>query len=501
MSRFLRLGLALLLLVGAAAGGWYAAGRTRTPAELAAEAEPPEASLITAPVELLEINTSVLIRGDVRFDEPETIVSTGTALEGVASVVTMVPEVGAEFTEGEVLFEVSGRPTFVFQGELPLFRDLRPGAEGEDVLQFQEALARIGREPGPIDGTYGIETQRAVDALYASAGYEAFGPSDQELATVEGFEDIVTQAQRSYNQANDERQKSLNAVRELDAARAAEVDAGIGLESARIRLAKAELGTHPDTGLPPTDEQLAQLETDLVLAQTVYDGALARFEQARIGVEVAGPARDISNELEALNDARADLAKARTAIGTVMPTAEIIFVGVLPIRVDSVDVARGDGGAGQIMSVSGSRLAIDTAIAIDEAESVEVGTVVEIEQARLGITLSGTVSFKADRTGTDGADADEYALEIVPDEVVPELSGTNVRISIPIRSTGGEVLAVPLSALSATAGGDAIVTVVADDGSTRTVVVEAGLASSGLVQINPIDGDIAEGDQVVVGLQ
>ena len=119
MNRLLRLGLALLLLIGAAAGGWYAASRTRTPAELAAEAEPPEPSLITAPVELLEISTSVLIRGDVRFDEPETILSTGTALEGVSPVVTMVPEIGVEFSEGQVLYEISGRPTFVFQGELP----------------------------------------------------------------------------------------------------------------------------------------------------------------------------------------------------------------------------------------------------------------------------------------------------------------------------------------------------------------------------------------------
>ena len=278
-----------------------------------------------------------------------------------------------------------------------------------------------------------------------------------------------------------------------------DADAALGL--AQTRLAQAQAGTHPDTGAVPTEAEIGQLENDVAVSQSVYNAAVATYEQAKLDVEILGPPRDISPERSALSEAQQDLAELRATMGTVVPTTEVIFVGVLPIRVDSVDVTRGDNGAGQIMSVSGSRLAVTTAIGIDEADSVNVGTAVEIEQSRLGILTTGTVSWKADRTGTDGAEVDEYALEVVPDEVIPELSGTNVRISIPIRTTGGEVLAVPLSALSATAGGDAVVTVVADDGSIRTVVVEAGLASSGLVQIIPIDGEIAEGDQVVVGQQ
>lgn len=501
MNRFLKLGLALLLLIGAAGGGWYAASRTRTPAELAAEAEPPEASLITAPVELLEISTSLLIRGDVRFDEPETILSTGTALEGVSPVVTMVPDPGTEFSEGQVLYEVSGRPTFVFQGELPLFRDLRPGDEGLDVEQFQQALLRAGFDPGPIDGLYGIQTRQAVDALYVANGYEPIGPSEIELDLESNAIDVVSQAQDTYNAANKQRQAALAAQSNLESAVAALVAAEDALDIANARLETATAGTHPDTGAPPTDAELAQLADDVAVAIAVFDAAVSTRDETQLEVDVLGPPRDISQEWSALSRARADLADLRATMGTVVPTTEVIFVGVLPIRVDSVDVARGDSGAGQIMSVSGSRLAIDTAVGIDEADSVEVGAIVEIEQSRLGIMATGTVSWKADRPGTDGADVDEYAMEVVPDEVIPELSGTNVKISIPIRSTGGEVLAVPLSALSATAGGEAIVTVVSEDGTTRSVVVEAGLSSSGLVEIIPIDGDVNEGDQVVVGQQ
>ncbi len=81
----------------------------------------------------------------------------------------------------------------------------------------------------------------------------------------------------------------------------------------------------------------------------------------------------------------------------------------------------------------------------------------------------------------------------------PEIIGTNVRVTIPVSSTGGEVLAVPAAALSATAAGDTILQVEDQDSTLRTVTVEPGLAAGGLVEVTPIEGDLAEGDWVVVG--
>ena len=78
-----------------------------------------------------------------------------------------------------------------------------------------------------------------------------------------------------------------------------------------------------------------------------------------------------------------------------------------------------------------------------------------------------------------------------------------MKITIPVatRSSGGEVLAVPAAALSATGSGDTIVTVENPDGSTRDVAVIPGLsAPGGMVEISVVDGELAEGDRVVVGL-
>jgi multidrug efflux pump subunit AcrA (membrane-fusion protein) len=83
----------------------------------------------------------------------------------------------------------------------------------------------------------------------------------------------------------------------------------------------------------------------------------------------------------------------------------------------------------------------------------------------------------------------------LPDEII----GANVRVTIPVSSTGGAVLAVPAAALSATANGSTILQVEGEDLALTTVTVETGLAAGGLVEVTPIGGDLVAGDLVVVG--
>ena len=53
-------------------------------------------------------------------------------------------DIGDEVLEGTRLIEVSGRPVFALQGDVPVYRTLTPGMAGADVAQMQVALARLG---------------------------------------------------------------------------------------------------------------------------------------------------------------------------------------------------------------------------------------------------------------------------------------------------------------------------------------------------------------------
>jgi Flp pilus assembly protein CpaB len=66
LSRRVVLVLALLAVVAAGAGGWVAGTRIKSPAQVAAEAEPPEPSLITVPVSRVVIVNDVITRGSLR---------------------------------------------------------------------------------------------------------------------------------------------------------------------------------------------------------------------------------------------------------------------------------------------------------------------------------------------------------------------------------------------------------------------------------------------------
>ena len=504
MSRRVVLTLALVAVVVAAGVGWSAGSRIKSPAQVAAEAEPPEPSLITVPVVRMVIANDVVTRGTVRFDEPESVSAPQLAQPELAPVVTWVPGVGDELPEGAVLFEIAGRPTFALQGDLPLFRTGAPGDRGEDIEQLQSALTRLGFDPGIVDGVYGPETEAAVRRFYESHGYEPIAPDEALLDQIEGLQEALDGTREVYNAAVAQRTAADAAQKAVVAAAADLADAEDELTLAEDRLAQAQAGTHPDTGLPPTADELAALEVAVTNRQKWLTMSEEAYQAALTEAEIAGPPQDIQAERKALDRAVADLAEARAEIGSPVPDGEFLFFKVFPIRVDGVTVSRGDLAGGEIMRVSGSRLAIDSSISIDEADLIEEGHRVTIELSRLNIELGGTVSVKSTRTGTNGVGADEVYIEILPDEVRAELNNTNVKITIPVatRSSGGDVLAVPAAALSATGSGDTIVTVAADDGSTRVVQVSPGLsAPGGMVEVTPLDGELDEGDRVVVGFQ
>ncbi|MGH8872739.1 MAG: peptidoglycan-binding protein [Acidimicrobiia bacterium] len=536
MRRGVLLGGVIAAVVVAAGLGWFFGSQIRSPAEAAADAEPPEPSNITVQVVEEVLSANVITRGDIVYDEPVSVALSGSFAETPEKlVVTQAVEVNAELAEGDMAVEVVGRPVFLLTGEIPMYRDLRPGATGDDVLQMEEALARMGFLLGAPDNAWDQETSAAVAAWYQAAGYRPNGVSEEDEVALRAARDRVTGAQaaladseqalRDANAGSGEAAIAA-AQAEIDAARDAwdlaniDADRANQLAAQAVTDAEADLAAAQEdlaNGVPGADEAVAAATAALEQAQfevgrtateqqALVDAAEARVVVAQAalsdlqrGVDTSPMRRQIDAARQELELAREELAQLEAELGTWLPAGEIVFLKSMPVRVDQVAVSRGSVIDGSFITVSGSELALRSSVTERDAPRVEVGMEVEIEHPETGEAIPGVISQKADRPGTDGVAPDRIYLEITPAELPQEIIGTNVKVTIPVSSTGGEVLAVPAAALSATANGSTILQVEDEDGALRTVTVEPGLAAGGLVEVTPIEGVLDEGDWVVVG--
>ena len=187
-NRIVVLTTVLATISVAALIAWAAGSRIESPADAAARTAPPAPSPILVPVEQRVLGANVVTRGTARFGLPQPVSISPSALKLQASLVTTLPVRNTQLVEGAVALTASGRPVFVFQGQVPAYRDLAPGVSGEDVRQLEAGLKRMGFDPGPVDGIYDQQTGAAVARWYAKKGWEPFGSTREQLAAVRTLE-------------------------------------------------------------------------------------------------------------------------------------------------------------------------------------------------------------------------------------------------------------------------------------------------------------------------
>jgi len=548
--------------VVAGVGGWMVGRQIESPAEAAARLAPPPASLISVPVELQELSSAVVTRGTIEFDQATGIDVTGSDL-GSTIITRLTKADGDQLVEGDVAIEVAGRPLFVLEGELPVFRSFAPGLDGPDVLQLEQALARLGFDPGPVDGIYGSRTEAAIEAMYRDAGYRPPVLDVSDQATLEAArdrvaatEDAVASARRTASASGlptserleldrsiDQAQGNLDAlIEERDAALAelsqtrdraisARDEAQGTFVSFKARENQAEAGTHPDTGLPPTPAELDILSTqrrgariarnaaraDLNAANAALETGTAvwapRVTNAEIDVAIARARRseaiqqaatagseNMLNQAQSeLADAEEDLVALEREIGTRLPAAELVFLLQLPRLVQEITVDVGDFSEGPVMFVTSDELAVVSTVSVADRALLELGMAGFLDDPNQGITVPVQIQFIADIPGGPDISSDRYRLRLVPTGEVPEeVFNQNLRLSIPISSTGGEVLTVPLAALSAAADGTSRVEMLVSGNETKLIEVRVGLSSRGFVEVEALDNALQPGDRVVV---
>lgn len=599
------LGLLMAGMIGMGAAGVAVGTQLKSPAEVAADAAPPEASPVTAAVARKPLSSTVTTRGTIRFSDPKPVSLAGPVGSPSGSsgstVVTSIVERGATLQEGDVPLTVAGRPVFILTGKLPMYRQIGPGDSGDDVRQLEEALARLGFDPGAVDGVADAAFLAAVQAMYAAKGFEAQGLTDAQQQEQRQRETAVRTAEREVSNArsaldtaakpptgvefaradaavqtaadgvNAARRRADNDLanadadvagkqRALDAANAdvttrqkALTDAQAAANAATAEVQRATQQRNAALALDPPDpvaveaanaaltaatERLAdanravpQAQADLETAKRAVPQAQADLDASNRALAQVGPANDesirqaetalanaqaerraldaprdvraaqeqIASAERALTTAQEDLQRFLAENGTSVPAGEIVFVPQLPLRVEEVKFKIGDSASGTILTLSSTTLAVDSSIPAADRGIVREGSKVRIEAADFGIETEGTISFLDTKPGTNGVDAQRVFMTITLDDpdLAEELAGASVRVTIPVDSTDGEVLTLPVSAIVTDPNGDTSVTVLRD-GQQVEVRVRTGLASGGDVEVTPLDGTLAEGDRVIV---
>lgn len=352
----------------AAIGGWVAASRIESPADVAARTAAPTPSPILVPIEERVLSSDIVTRGTARFGLPQPIAIAPSGLKLNAGLITTLPLRNAQLREGAVLLTASGRPVFVLQGQIPAYRDLVPGTSGSDVLQLERALVRLGFDPGPVDGAYDQQTSAAVAEWYQAREWEPFGPTLDQLATARTLERNVAEARtlevaaegaaaaagpalesaRATAEHNNRTAAADLAARTADRSRlvaTGDRDTPLAVESARARAKHAVTAAEAEVAARTAERALivldprqtatarAAAEANLELARAAYertklenelaiqaaerDARLAaeQYELAEAAVKSAGLAGDMARraaiDAQAVADLEAQLAKDR----------------------------------------------------------------------------------------------------------------------------------------------------------------------------------------------
>ena len=372
------------VLAGAAVlagGGWIAGRRIKSPDAAARDAAPPPAGTITVPVESRVLSTNVITRGAVRYDEGSTVrVAKGTGAAGV--VTRSSPEVGGTIVEGALVVETDSRPTVVFTGELPSYRDITPGTQGDDVRQLQAALTRLGVYNGPVDGTFGPAAQDAVAAYYRKMGYEPRPPSKAER-------DAVVEAQRRLDVARDAVRQSGNALTAAQAgpkvSERMRLDADV--KRARDELAKAQAARQP--AIDDANQAVNDATLEAAAADAARDTAVGARTTARAGTNPDTGVHVTAGELAGFERAATDAElAARRAHRTLDDAAA--KADATPAAQDALIAAAQEGVTLAVQTRTEALAAVDTA-ALESAANDAARSLSDAERALADATAAAGV--------------------------------------------------------------------------------------------------------------
>ncbi|MGW9115220.1 peptidoglycan-binding protein [Streptomyces sp. NPDC055663] len=124
----------------------------------------------TATVVRTDLVRSTTVDGRLDFSQRRAVKA---AVEGT---VTVAAPAGRKLTMGQALYELNDKPVTLLYGPVPMFREMKPGDRGSDVLQLERNLRDLGYGSRlHVDVRYDADTAAAVEQWQKSLNREPTG--------------------------------------------------------------------------------------------------------------------------------------------------------------------------------------------------------------------------------------------------------------------------------------------------------------------------------------
>ena len=149
-----------------AASGAFGGGSGNTAAQA------PSGPTATTTVQRTTLTSSQTLDGELGFGDPTTLEAPAS---DVGRIVTWMPSDGRTITRGQPVYQVDAESVPLLYGSVPLYRTLRTGSTGSDVLMLEQNLKALGYSGFTVGSTFDANTAAAVEKWQKALGRPATG--------------------------------------------------------------------------------------------------------------------------------------------------------------------------------------------------------------------------------------------------------------------------------------------------------------------------------------
>jgi hypothetical protein len=501
--------VALLGVLGLAAGA-YALSRS-------GNAKPRASAAVTgtgtATVERRDLVATDSEPGTLGYADQRSVVNR------ISGTITSLPAQGAVVRPGGHLYGVDGHPVVLLDGSVPVYRELAAGiSSGADIRELEINLVRLGFDPGraiAVDDVFDSATTAAVERWQSHEGLPLTGvvelgrvvflPGARRVGTISAtLGSSATQGAGTGSTATSSGGSGSGASLESGHATPAMAETTYTPGSSRFQAAatkttcpkgtEPELVTHGSAGEIRCVKRRAKPRTPKPRAKPKPKAPARKPKAQRPAAKATAPAKRTGKTASTSSTPAAGAAGGAAAGGGTgasgaasTPAGNTIMQTTSATRQVSVSL----DASKQTLAQDGERVSVE----LPSTHTID-GRISAVSRVATSTSSTSSSSSGSSGSGSSGSSSTPSATVTVSVALphaarVPPLDQAPVTVAF-AQQTRRNVIAVPVTALIATAGGGYAVEIV--QGSARhTVPVTPGLYAGGFVQIS---GDVAPGTTV-----